>query len=247
MKIALIQMEVIQENPEKNLKKILELSKKAAQKGAKILLFPEGCLTDYVSDVDAFAEEAPQGPACQSVKKLADELKVYISFGLIEKDGIHRYITQVFLGPRKFMYKYRKTWLYATTDRIKSIRRHRNEPDDFDPGTGPELFEIAGLTASCVICADTMAGRCLKVLNQLKPQVVFYPNNREIWQPPEYWAKIAKATEALLLITNRVGTSWGEHCEGGCAVYSKEGKLLAAANTDGKEEILLFDLKLTKK
>ncbi|MEK6963792.1 MAG: carbon-nitrogen hydrolase family protein [Nanoarchaeota archaeon] len=242
MKIALVQMEVTQEQPEKNLQRILDLSRKAKEQGAKIVLFPEGCLTDYVENIDKFAEQVPGDVSCQAVWKLAEELEVYISFGLIEEDGTHRYITQVFLGPKGFIYKYRKTWLYATTDRIKSIRRHRNEPDDFDPGTGPEIFEIEGIQASCIICADTMAGRCLKLVKELKPQLVFYPNNRELWQPQEYWEKIAKAMEAPLLVTNRVGISWGEHCVGGSCVYSKEGKLLATANQEGKEETLIFDL-----
>lgn len=132
--------------------------------------------------------------------------------------------------------------MYATTDRIKSFRRHRNEPDDFDPGSGPEVFEIAGLRASCMLCADAFANRCLKLLRQLNPEIVFYPNNREMWHPKEYWAEIAQAINAPLLITNRVGISWGEQCDGGCSVYSKTGELLASANTDGKEEILLFDL-----
>lgn len=242
MKVALVQMEVTQEDPDKNLQKILDLSRKAKELGANIALFPEACLVDCVSDVDTFAQEVPGGEACQVVWQSAEKLGIYISFGLIEREGIHRYITQVFLGPKGFIYKYRKTWLYATTDRIKSIRRHRNDPDYYDPGLGPEIFEIEGFKASCIICADAMANRCLKVVKELKPQIVFYPNNREMWRHHEYWAEIAKAIKAPLLITNRVGISWGERCEGGSSVYSKEGKRLAQANQEGKEELLVFDL-----
>ena len=50
-------------------------------------MFPEGTLTDYVTDVDKFAQEVPNGPACKTISKLASELDVYISFGLIEKRG----------------------------------------------------------------------------------------------------------------------------------------------------------------
>ncbi len=242
MKIALIQMKIIEEQPDINLKKIIEFSKKAKAMGAQIIIFPEGTLTDYVSDVDRFAQEVPKGDASKKVEKLAKEIDCYISFGLIEKEGLHRHITQVFFGPSGFCYKYRKTWLYTTTDRIKSIRRHRNEHDNFDPGNGPEIFYIENFKATCIICADALSNRCLKIVNQLKPQIVFYPNNREIWQPDNYWAEIAKKVNAPLLITNRVGRSWGEFCEGGCSVYSKEGKLLSKANTEGKEEILLYNL-----
>ena len=243
MKVALIQIATIEEQPKKNLAKIIEFAKKAQAKGAKIIMFHEGTLTDYVGDVDKFAQEVPNGSACKTIGKLANELNAYISFGLIEKEGIRRHITQVFLGPNNFVYKYQKAWLYPTTDRIKSIRRHRNEPDDFDPGKGPDIFEIEGIKASCFICNDASAKRSLKVLEQLSPQLIFFPNNREMWRPNEYWSDIAKSCCAPLLITNRVGTSWGEKCEGGCSIYSKTGELLAEANKDGKEEILLFDLK----
>jgi len=242
IKIALVQMDSKQEAPDENLNKIIDNSKKAKMLGAEIVLFHEGTLTDYVSDVDQFAQEVPSGSACQEIWKLAEELKIYISFGLIEKEGIHRYITQVFLGPNKFLYKYRKTSLYPTTDRIKSVRRHRNEPDFFDPGQGPELFNIKGITTSCIICNDANVRRPIEIIKQLSPKIVFFPNNREIGREENYWAEIAKNCGAVLLITNRVGKSWGEECEGGCAVYSKEGKLLAEANKEGKEEILLFNL-----
>src|SRR3989338_1448161 len=227
MKIALIQISTIEERPETNLLKVVDYTKQAKTQGAKIIMFHEGTLTDYVTDVDKFAKEVTNGPACKTISELANELNVYISFGLIEKDGIRRHITQVFLGPNNFVYKYQKAWLYPTTDRIKSIRRHRNEPDDFDPGKGPDIFEIDGIKASCIICNDANAGRSLKVLKQLSPQIIFFPNNRAIWRSNEYWASIAKSCGTPLLITNRVGTSWGEKCEGGCSVYSKDGELLA--------------------
>ncbi len=240
MKIALIQLATIEEQPEENLKKIIDYSKKAKEKGAEIIMFHEGTLTDYVSDVDKYAQEIPNGSACKKISQLANKLNVYVSFGLIEKDNLNRYITQVFLGPDNYLYKYRKTWLYPTSDRIKAIRRHRDEPADFDCGNSPEIFEIKGLKASCIICADANAPRCFKILNQIKPEIIFYPNNREMWRP-NYLENVAKKANAPIFVTNRVGTSWGEECEGGSCVYSKEGKLLAeAGNKD--EELLIFDM-----
>ena len=241
MKVALIQMSVVEEQPKANLTKIVDFVKAAKSKGAKIVMFHEGTLTDYVSDVDKFAEEVPNGDSCRMISKLAEELEIYVSFGLIEKEGLKRYITQVFFGPNNYFYKYRKTWLYATSDTIKANRRHRNEPRDFDPGNGPEIFEIEGLRASCIICADANAPRCSKLLKQLNPQVVFFPNNREMWRP-NCRENLAKDLGIPLLITNRVGSSWGEKCVGGCSVYSTSGEILAKANEEGKEEILLFDL-----
>lgn len=238
MNIAIVQIDSEQEQPEKNLAKILEKSREAHAQGAKIILFHEGTLTDYVADIDAFAQEAPDGPACRAVHALARELDVYISFGLIEKDGIDHYITQVFLGP-DLTYRYRKTWLYATTDKIKAIRRYRDEPTYFDCGNGPEIFEIGGIRASCIICADANAERCVKKLQLLKPDLVFYPNNREMWWRPQFLEHFAKTIGAPLLVANRVGKSWGEQCEGGSvALDSKGNRLVQAGDT---EEIIYID------
>lgn len=241
MKVALIQISTTEEQPEKNLKKIIDFTKKAVDKGAKMIMFHEGTLTDYVSDVDKYAQEIPIGSACKEISKLANKLNVYISFGLIEKDGLKRYITQVFLGPNNYLYKYRKTWLYLTKDEA-TIKRNRNEVDFFDPGEGVKIFNIMGLKASCMICNDGNAKKCLKNMRKLNPELIFYPNNRAHWRPKEYWANIAKECNSPLLITNRVGTSWGRDCVGGCSVYSKKGELLLEANKEGKEEIIIFEI-----
>jgi len=242
MKIALIQIASTEENPQANLDKISEFAQKAKEQGANIAMFHEGTLTDYVRDVSKFAQEVPGGQACQFVIKLAKELQIGISFGLIEKDGIRHFITQVFIDPSGFVYRYRKTWLYPTEDRIKRERRHRNEPAFFNPGSGPELFDFMGIkNASCIICADTFSEKCFADLHELKPNIIFYPNNREIARGAEYWTGIAKKAQAPLLVTNRVGISWGERCEGGCFVISKDGEVLATTETQD-EEILVFDL-----
>ena len=47
-----------------------------------------------------------------------------------------------------------------------------------------------------------------------------------------------------MLVTNRVGKSWMHQCAGGCVVYSSTGDVLAKANRDGREEILLHHLEL---
>ena len=54
-----------------------------------------------------------------------------------------------------------------------------------------------------------------------------------MWRP-NYLENVAKKANAPILVTNRVGTSWGEKCEGGCCVYSKEGKLLGKWSAIGR-------------
>ncbi|MFH0963117.1 MAG: hypothetical protein V2A58_03795, partial [Planctomycetota bacterium] len=135
---------------------------------------------------------------------------------------------------------YRKTWLW----REPSDEGYRNEWARYDPGAGPELFTLDGVKATCFICADGNAPRCIERAKALAPQVVFYPNNRRDPRDPADLARCARTIGAPLLVTNRTGASWMHDCKGGCAVYSPAGDLLAQANTEGREEILLHDLRL---
>src|SRR5262249_27789831 len=159
-------------------------------------------------------------------------------FGLSEKDGEHFYITQVFVGPAGYFYRYRKTWLHKdSTD-----TGFRNEYARYDPGTGPELFTIDGVRATCFICADCTAPRCLKRAQALRPQIVFHPVNIVTRDPKALRsneAAIAKQIGAPLLMPNRVGDSWMHKAgQGGAAIFSGSGQILAAANPDGKEDIV---------
>jgi hypothetical protein len=47
-----------------------------------------------------------------------------------------------------------------------------------------------------------------------------------------------------MLVTNRVGKSWTYACQGGCVAFDRQGNVLAKANRQGGEEVLMVDLKI---
>ncbi len=47
-----------------------------------------------------------------------------------------------------------------------------------------------------------------------------------------------------MLVTNRTGLSWMNDCKGGSIIYSACGQVLASANREGHEEILIHDLEV---
>ena len=55
---------------------------------------------------------------------------------------------------------------------------------------------------------------------------------------------LAQEIGAPMLATNRTGMSWDHVCSGGSVVYSRSGSVLARANRDGQEEVLVYDLDL---
>jgi predicted amidohydrolase len=240
--VAVVQFDAVPERVSANLDAMERLARAAVQKGARWVVFHEGAACDYTDRLEKLAEEVPSGPATRRMERLAKDLDCYLSFGLSEKAGDRFYITQVFVGPHGFCYRYRKTWLHKDpTD-----TGFRNEYARYDPGTGPELFKFDGVQATCFICADVTAPRCIKRARALQPQVVFHPVNivtRDGAKLRESEAAVAREIGAPLLVPNRVGDSWvHKGGQGAAAVFSAAGKLLAAANCDGKEEVILYRL-----
>jgi predicted amidohydrolase len=239
IKVALAQFDTVPEKTKHNLDQMERLARSAVKQGARWVIFHEGSLTDYTARLNELAEPVPDGPSCQRIIGLARDLNCFISFGMSERDGVKVYITQVFVGPKGLVYKYRKSWLWRSSD-----KGYRNEWARYDTGTGPERFQIDGITATCFICADGAAPRCITRAALLRPQVVFYPNNRaSLPDFPEFGA-YAKKIGAPMLVTNRVGKSWDYECNGGCVVFDAKGNVLAKANRNGEEEVLYYTLTL---
>ena len=224
--------------PERNLDEMERLIRKAVAGHARLIVFHEATLVDYTSKLEEQAEPVPDGPACKRLGALARELNCYISFGLSERDGDRFHITQVFLGPEGFIHRYRKTWLWFNF----ADDFYRNEWARYDPGRGPELFTIAGIKAACMICADGMAERAITRMETLKPELVFYPNNRISLPGFAALGHLAARIGAPMLVTNRTGKTWEPDCNGGSIVYDADGDVLAEANRKGREEVLFHDL-----
>lgn len=240
IRVALVQFDAVPEQVEANVKDMERLTRAAANAGARWVLFHEGTVCDYTNRLNELAESVPDGKSTRFMANVAKEAGVFISFGLSEKHDERFYITQVFVGPAGFIYRYRKTWLWRSPEDLG----FRNEWARYDPGTGPDLFEMDGVKSSCFICADGNSMRCLERIKSLHPQVVFYPNNRKSLNPVEEYAGRAKILGAPLLVPNRIGKSWVNSCEGGCIVYGPDGAVLAKANRNGREEILIHDLQI---
>lgn len=239
-RVALIQFDAKPEAASQNLEKMTVLGSKAVRDGARWILFHEGTVCDYTPRLADLAENVPDGESTRSMMRLAKEHDCFVSFGLSEVDDDRFYITQVFVGPAGLVHRYRKTWLWHDNEDIG----YRNEWSRYDPGTGPERFEIDGIKASCFICADGEAPRCIDRAKALKPDVIFYPNNRETLPGFDRFGAYAQIIGAPMLVTNRTGMSWNYDCAGGCVVFAADGAVLAKANRAGNEEILIHDLEL---
>ncbi len=240
IRVALVQFDARPEDVDGNLDKMHAFVRQARDRGARWIIFHEGTVSDYTEHLQEYAEPVPGGRSTSSIIALAREQDCFISFGLSEIDDERFYISQVFVGPQGLVHGYRKTWIWSDpTD-----TGYRNEWALYDPGTGPELFEFDGIKATCFVCSDGEAPRCIERARALGPQVVFYPNNRRNMPDFDELGALTQEIGAPMLACNRTGMSWDHACSGGSVVYSSSGSVLARANREGREEVLVCDVDL---
>jgi len=218
--VALVQFDTIPEQIDCNHEKMKSLVEEAADSNAWWIVFHEATVCGYTSERDKYAEPIPTGKSTCYMSDLASRHNCYISFGLSETENERYFISQVFVGPHEYWYRYRKTWLAnngTLADQVTpNDQGYRHEWVRYDPGTGPELFTLDGVKATCFLCADGEAPRCIERARMLAPQVVFYPNNRSrlpnvmdpgVGRPFDVLSQRAREINAPMLVTNRTGRS----------------------------------------
>ena len=237
LRVAAVQFDARPEDKEHNLEAMERLARAAVADGARVVLFHESSLIDYTRRLPELAEQVPSGPSSVRMQALASELDAVLAFGLSEVAGSRLFITQVFLGPEGPIARYRKTWLFH-----QKGAGLRDEWVRYDPGDGPALFEIDGIRATTLICSDADSDRCVTRARNLRPQIVFFPNNRSNLPEPPSFAHLARRLRAPLIVANRSGRSWEYDCIGGSTILDADGRALAQANRSGREEIVLADV-----
>ncbi len=92
IRVASVQMESAPGNQEANFIKIESFVNQACEKGARLVVFPECCITGYwfirnlsETELDQLAEPVPGGPSVQRLIGLAQQFQITIGAGLVEK------------------------------------------------------------------------------------------------------------------------------------------------------------------
>jgi predicted amidohydrolase len=107
VKIAGVVLKWIRGDKAANYRRVEPLIREAARLGARIVCTTECFLDGYaIADKSipievyrALGERIPDGPYCQRLMKLADELDIFLVAGMLEAEDTHRYNTAVLIGP----------------------------------------------------------------------------------------------------------------------------------------------------
>lgn len=211
---------------------------RAADRGAKLVVFPECILTGYGfgSRAESFAAAEPlPGPSTDAIAAVCAKLGVWAIFGLLEAaPNGQLFNASALVGPSGFVAAYRKAHLPCLgADRFT------------DPGDRPfAVHDIGGLKLGMSICFDGSFPETARILTLLGADLVVLPTN---------WATAARKMAELVsaarawenhiyfLAVNRIGTESGFQYIGLSSAADYMGNVLHVA-PEGTEAIFTIEV-----
>lgn len=242
IKIAAVQMEPKLMKTRENLENILSAVRKAADNQADLIVFPECSLSGYIfssrQEALPFAETIP-GSSTEKVISLCLELKVYVIFGLLEKENDRLFNAAAFLGTQGLIGKYRKNHLpFMGVDRF------------VDPGDKPfQVYQTPIGNIGLQICYDILFPESSRVMTLLGADILAlstnFPSAQTRGEKITTYVVSARAIENRVHVvsTDRVGSERGFSFAGLSKIVDASGEILGLASAD-KEEIIYGEVSL---
>ncbi len=236
--VAGVQMNCALGAPTANRAALIERLHRAADRGAKLVVFPECVLSGYGfssrEQARAAAEPLP-GPGTDAVAAACAKLGVWAVFGLLETAaGDKLYNACALVGPTGFVVGYRKMHLPCLgADRFT------------DPGDRPfAVHDLGGLKIGMNICFDGSFPESARILTLLGADLVVLPTN---------WATNARKMAELVsaargwenhiyyLAVNRIGDESGFRYIGLSSAADYMGNVMHFA-PEGEEAIFTIEV-----
>jgi len=233
LSIALVQMESVIGNIDKNLAKIKEFIYRAAENKVNFICFPELSVTGYSPEKSPdYAEEIP-GPSSLILSRLAQEKQIVILAGICEQnEGQRPFITQVVCKPDGSIDRYRKTHLAP------------HEISFFSTGQDFPVFHSPRVQFGIEICWELHFPEITSILSRLGAEVVFCPyaaartprDRQESWHI--FLPARAYDNRVFIASCNALGQGFG----GGLMVCDPEGHIIIE-DYQGEESMVIVQLK----
>src|SRR5438093_5917522 len=239
MKVAVAQISCSLGDPEANLLKVRDFTRRAKDEaGAELIVFPEMIDTGYsMRLIREHANDWNHGflPRLQEV---AGKLSVAIVAGVSERDSPSIYNSQVFIDSHgNIPAKYRKTHLYAVAP--------VEEQTCFAPGNSFASFELGGLHFGFSICYDLRFPEMFRKLVSEQNDGAFLISSAWPFPRDEHFRVLAQAraieNQSYVIASNRVGKDDELWFCGNSAIIDPRGVVIAAASA-AHEELIHADL-----
>ena len=211
--------------------------KRAKEKGANLVIFPELSLSGYLNRDLAYelAEPIP-GSSIYSLEETAKKENIYIVFGMPEQsEKAHAvlYNTAVLLGPDGLIGKYRKTHL--PTHSVFEEKRY------FRLGYEAPVFETEIGKMGLTICYDMFFPEISRLLRLKGSQLIVCISASPAVRSrffEVFTAARALENTVFLAYVNLVGVENGLQFWGGSRIIAPDGSILAKANYDEEDLVI---------
>ena len=232
-----------------NINKMVKHIKRAKNKDAKLVIFPELALTGYViRDLAYELAEPIEGSSVRLLEEVAKKERVYIVFGMVERsEKAHAviYNTAILLGPEGFVGKYQK--MYLPTHSIFEEKRY------FRPGYQAPVFDTDIGKVGLMICYDAFFPEVARMLrlngSQLTICISASPAVRRKFFEVLTVARAMENTTYLAYV-NLVGIEDGLQFWGGSRLIAPNGSIISQAKYDEEDQMIgrvdYADLKQTE-
>jgi len=238
MKIAVAQISCSLGDPEANLSKVRDFSRRAKDVSAELIVFPEMTDTGYsMSVIHKHADEWNRG-FVPGLREIASQLSIAIVSGVSERDGSSIYNSQVLVSAKgDVLAKYRKTHLYAVAP--------VEEQACFAPGDEFVSFALSRLRFGFSICYDLRFPEMYRKMAIEQNVGTFVISSAWPFPRVEHFRTLALAraieNQSYVVASNRVGKDDDLWFCGSSAIIDPRGVVIAAASAD-REELIHADL-----
>ena len=238
MKVAVAQISCSLGDPESNLSKVRDFSRRAKGAGADLIVFPEMTDTGYSMPViQKHANDWKTG-FVPGLQQIAREHSIAIVVGVSERDESSIYNSQVLVDANgEIVAKYRKTHLYAVAP--------VEEQTCFAPGDTFASFALGDLRFGFSICYDLRFPEMYRKLATEQNVSAFFISSAWPFPRDEHFRVLAHAraieNQAYVIASNRVGKDDGSWFCGNSAIIDPRGIIVAAASPD-REELIHADV-----
>ena len=165
VKIAVVQFEIKEDAPEKNIKRAEEFIKKASKKKADIIVFPENFLSHPINGKREFIDE--KGFARKAFQEIAKKYKIDIVCGsVLEKQNNKTYNTAYYINSQgKIKCKYKKIHLWLT------------EKNCITPGKETKVFNTKYGKIGLIICWDLIFPEVFRKMVRKGAEIIICPSH----------------------------------------------------------------------
>jgi predicted amidohydrolase len=235
--VALAQISCKVGDKKHNINVMKKNIKRAKEKGANLVIFPELSLTGYLNRDLAYelAEPIPDS-SIYSLEDIAKKENIHIVFGMPEKsEKAHAvlYNTAVLLGPDGLIGKYRK--MHLPTHSVFEEKRY------FRLGYEAPVFETELGKMGLTICYDMFFPEISRLLRLKGSQLIICISASPAVRSrffEVFTAARALENTVFLAYVNLVGVENGLQFWGGSRIIAPDGSILAKAKYDEEDLVI---------